>query len=134
MLPKAIEALREVRITLISGGWRHTMAADDTGQLHGWGWNRVCHVRASRSRRIQGPELSLSFVQLSACSWPHACALAHANKTSGVRRSQPGWSAPGKGMPAVCAVTEAPREQFGSLVMLQPRHGMHSYLLAVFST
>ena len=41
VLPKAIEALREVHITLISGGWRHTMAADDTGQLHGWGWNRV---------------------------------------------------------------------------------------------
>ena len=41
MLPKVVEALREVRITLISGGWRHTMAADDTGQLYGWGWNRV---------------------------------------------------------------------------------------------
>lgn len=40
-LPKAIAALQEIRITLAVGGWRHTMAADDTGQLYGWGWNRV---------------------------------------------------------------------------------------------
>ena len=40
-MPQVIEALRERHITLISGGWRHTMAADDTGQLLGWGWNRV---------------------------------------------------------------------------------------------
>ena len=56
MLPQAVEALRERNITLISGGWRHTMAADDTGQLLGWGWNRVClslfaEIQASQAAR-----------------------------------------------------------------------------------
>jgi hypothetical protein len=26
---------------LISGGWRHTAAADDAGRLFTWGWNKV---------------------------------------------------------------------------------------------
>ena len=39
--PKAVDALKDVRITLISGGWRHTVAADESGHLHAWGWNKV---------------------------------------------------------------------------------------------
>lgn len=27
----------------ISGGWRHTMALDNEGQIYGWGWNKVTH-------------------------------------------------------------------------------------------
>ena len=45
LIPKAVEALKDSRIVLISGGWRHTAAADDTGKLYAWGWNKVqkCH-------------------------------------------------------------------------------------------
>jgi alpha-tubulin suppressor-like RCC1 family protein len=25
----------------VSGGWRHSMALTSTGQLFGWGWNKV---------------------------------------------------------------------------------------------
>ncbi len=42
LIPKAVEALKDNRIVLISGGWRHTAAADDTGKLYAWGWNKVC--------------------------------------------------------------------------------------------
>jgi alpha-tubulin suppressor-like RCC1 family protein len=25
----------------IAGGWRHTVALDEDGQMYGWGWNKV---------------------------------------------------------------------------------------------
>jgi alpha-tubulin suppressor-like RCC1 family protein len=28
-------------MTIIAGGWRHTVAADADGNLYGWGWNKV---------------------------------------------------------------------------------------------
>lgn len=28
----------------IDGGWRHTVALDDDGQLYGWGWNKVTNT------------------------------------------------------------------------------------------
>ena len=34
-------ALEGTRIGLVSGGWRHTIAADKTGKLYAWGWNKV---------------------------------------------------------------------------------------------
>jgi alpha-tubulin suppressor-like RCC1 family protein len=43
LVPKAVEALRGKQIVLISGGWRHTAAADDSGKLYAWGWNKVLH-------------------------------------------------------------------------------------------
>ena len=36
-----MEALKERRVVAISGGWRHTAAADDAGNLYTWGWNKV---------------------------------------------------------------------------------------------
>lgn len=39
--PKAVEALKDRRIVAIAGGWRHTAAADDAGNLYTWGWNKV---------------------------------------------------------------------------------------------
>uniref|UniRef100_A0A6N2L9Q1 Aminotransferase class I/classII large domain-containing protein n=1 Tax=Salix viminalis TaxID=40686 RepID=A0A6N2L9Q1_SALVM len=35
-----VEALRGSSISLISGGWRHTMALTSDGNLYGWGWNK----------------------------------------------------------------------------------------------
>ena len=39
--PKAVEALKDRRVVAIAGGWRHTAAADDAGNLYTWGWNKV---------------------------------------------------------------------------------------------
>lgn len=39
--PKAVESLRDRRMVAISGGWRHTAAADDAGNLFTWGWNKA---------------------------------------------------------------------------------------------
>ncbi|KAF9663622.1 hypothetical protein SADUNF_Sadunf17G0070600 [Salix dunnii] len=35
-----VEALRGTSISLISGGWGHTMALTSDGNLYGWGWNK----------------------------------------------------------------------------------------------
>lgn len=36
-----MEALRGRRVVLVSGGWRHTAAADDAGNTFSWGWNKA---------------------------------------------------------------------------------------------
>ena len=38
---KPVKALESTPIGLISGGWRHTIAADKSGKLYAWGWNKV---------------------------------------------------------------------------------------------
>ena len=38
---KLVVALEGTRIGLVSGGWRHTIAADKAGKLYAWGWNKV---------------------------------------------------------------------------------------------
>ena len=38
---KAVAALQGKRVVLVSGGWRHTVAADETGQTFSWGWNKA---------------------------------------------------------------------------------------------
>ncbi|KAB5514141.1 hypothetical protein DKX38_028047 [Salix brachista] len=40
LTPHKVEALRGSSISLISGGWRHTMALTSDGNLFGWGWNK----------------------------------------------------------------------------------------------
>ena len=40
-VPKRVEALQGVNVVLLSGGWRHAVAADDQGRMYGWGWNKV---------------------------------------------------------------------------------------------
>lgn len=50
--PKQVQGLKSRRITLISGGWRHTVAADDAGNLHAWGWNKVIAPCASLSKQL----------------------------------------------------------------------------------
>ncbi len=41
LMPKKIEALDGKRITMMGGGWRHAVAADDQGRMYAWGWNKV---------------------------------------------------------------------------------------------
>jgi hypothetical protein len=39
--PKIVESLSGLRVEIIAGGWRHSMAAASDGKLYGWGWNKV---------------------------------------------------------------------------------------------
>jgi alpha-tubulin suppressor-like RCC1 family protein len=38
----------------IAGGWRHTVALDEDGQMYGWGWNKVISNQ-SRTQCIISP-------------------------------------------------------------------------------
>lgn len=49
---KAVEALRSRRVALVSGGWRHTVAADEAGNTFSWGWNKVRAATASPPPRL----------------------------------------------------------------------------------
>ena len=42
---KAVEALRGKRVVLVSGGWRHTVVADEAGSTYSWGWNKARGLR-----------------------------------------------------------------------------------------
>lgn len=42
---KAVEALRGKRVVLVSGGWRHTVVADEAGSTYSWGWNKARRPR-----------------------------------------------------------------------------------------
>jgi hypothetical protein len=50
-VPREVQGLRGRRIAQVSGGWRHTMAADDSGAVFAWGWNKFGQVR----RRLERP-------------------------------------------------------------------------------
>jgi alpha-tubulin suppressor-like RCC1 family protein len=39
--PREVTALAGRCIRRIAGGWRHTLATDDQGNLWAWGWNKV---------------------------------------------------------------------------------------------
>ena len=40
-VPTRVEGLKGVNVIILSGGWRHAVAADDHGRMFGWGWNKV---------------------------------------------------------------------------------------------
>ena len=42
--PRLVEAITSHRIVKIAGGWRHTLASDDSGRFWAWGWNKVPRV------------------------------------------------------------------------------------------
>lgn len=37
-LPKPVPKLEGIRVRLVAGGWRHMLAADESGTLWAWGW------------------------------------------------------------------------------------------------
>ena len=45
---KAVEALRGKRVVLVSGGWRHTVVADEAGSTYSWGWNKARRLPCCR--------------------------------------------------------------------------------------
>ena len=41
MTPRLVEAITSHHIVKIAGGWRHTLASNDSGRFWAWGWNKV---------------------------------------------------------------------------------------------
>ncbi|KAK9788155.1 hypothetical protein WJX73_000527 [Symbiochloris irregularis] len=76
-LPKPVMDLDGVRITLVSGGWRHTVAADDTGCLYAWGWNKFGQLGSGSTVQIETrpvliqPKFSDGQIIALACGWRH---------------------------------------------------------------
>ncbi|KAB5514140.1 hypothetical protein DKX38_028046 [Salix brachista] len=91
LTPHKVEALRGSSISLISGGWRHTMALTSDGNLYGWGWNKqdildsldrfelvtkliialLCKLNFHMIGHIL---VTVKVVQIS-CRWRHALAV-----------------------------------------------------------
>lgn len=40
MIPRKLEMLQIRRTAMMAGGWRHSLAADEEGNLFSWGWNK----------------------------------------------------------------------------------------------
>ncbi|KAK9903587.1 hypothetical protein WJX75_009396 [Coccomyxa subellipsoidea] len=82
LVPKAVESLKDSRIVLISGGWRHTSVADDTGMLYSWGWNKFGQLGIGSNADSNAPVLVLGFgtspVKLLSCGWRHTFAVTEA--------------------------------------------------------
>ncbi|KAL6498089.1 Ultraviolet-B receptor uvr8 [Orobanche gracilis] len=79
LIPHKLEALRESRISQISGGWRHTMAVTSDGILYGWGWNKFGQVGVGDNIDHCSP-VQVKFphdqeVVTISCGWRHTLAV-----------------------------------------------------------
>ncbi|KAH7278303.1 hypothetical protein KP509_38G035100 [Ceratopteris richardii] len=80
LVPHHVAYLKSHRIVQVSGGWRHTMALDDQGNLHGWGWNKFGQVGVGNNLDQNSPQLvkfpndeKISYVS---CGWRHTVAIS----------------------------------------------------------
>jgi alpha-tubulin suppressor-like RCC1 family protein len=42
-------------VSLVAGGWRHTLAADDSGSLWAWGWNLFGQLALGHNADMETP-------------------------------------------------------------------------------
>jgi alpha-tubulin suppressor-like RCC1 family protein len=63
----------------IAGGWRHTVALDEDGQMYGWGWNKFGQVGVSNTEDQNYPQIVKGLadqrVTQVSCGWRHTVAL-----------------------------------------------------------
>ncbi|VAI56238.1 unnamed protein product [Triticum turgidum subsp. durum] len=79
LVPRKLEALKDVSISQIAGGWRHTMAVASDGKLYGWGWNKFGQVGVGDNIDHCSP-VEVNFpdeqkIAQVACGWRHTLAL-----------------------------------------------------------
>uniref|UniRef100_A0A453NK49 RCC1-like domain-containing protein n=3 Tax=Aegilops tauschii subsp. strangulata TaxID=200361 RepID=A0A453NK49_AEGTS len=79
LVPRKLEALKDVSISQIAGGWRHTMAVASDGKLYGWGWNKFGQVGVGDDVDHCSP-VEVNFpdeqkIAQVACGWRHTLAL-----------------------------------------------------------
>ncbi len=81
-MAKEVAALSGKTIALVAGGWRHTIAADSTGSLYAWGWNKFGQLGLGDTEDRCSPTLVAGLagqaVKLLACGWRHTVAVTQA--------------------------------------------------------
>lgn len=82
--PKQVESLKGRRMTLLAGGWRHSLACDETGTLFSWGWNKFGQLGLGHNQDVNLPnEVKLpdsDKVRLVTSGWRHTMAVTVAGK------------------------------------------------------
>eukprot|EP00891_Asterochloris_glomerata_P007758 jgi/Astpho2/7758/Aster-07597 len=83
LTPKKIEALDGKQITMMGGGWRHAVAADDQGRMYAWGWNKFGQLGLGRTvEYVNAPRqiatLQNDRVKELSCGWRHTVCLTEA--------------------------------------------------------
>ncbi|CAM6119340.1 unnamed protein product [Calypogeia fissa] len=84
LVPYQVGALKNKRVVQISGGWRHTVALDCDGRLHGWGWNKFGQVGVGNTDDQNSPQLVKNLADQTvtqvSCGWRHTvCITAQGN-------------------------------------------------------
>ena len=54
-VPKKMETLKDRAVTMIAGGWRHSLASDADGQLFAWGWNKFGQLGLGHNDDVCSP-------------------------------------------------------------------------------
>ncbi|CAM6066951.1 unnamed protein product [Sphagnum tenellum] len=79
LVPHQVHALRNKKIRSIAGGWRHTVAVDEDGQMYGWGWNKFGQVGVNNTEDQNYPQIVKGLadqrVTQVSCGWRHTVAL-----------------------------------------------------------
>lgn len=84
LIPTKIKSLEGKKVSLVAGGWRHSLACTDSGTLYSWGWNKFgqlglghnndtdipCEVRIGNNDRIEN----------IASGWRHTLAISTSGK------------------------------------------------------
>ncbi|CAI8619167.1 unnamed protein product [Vicia faba] len=81
LVPRKVQALSDMFISQVSGGWRHSMALTSSGQLFGWGWNKFGQIGIGNNFDCCSPMLvnfphAQNVVQIS-CGWRHTVAVTN---------------------------------------------------------
>lgn len=83
-IPKRVEALRQQRVSLVAGGWRHTLAADSEGRLYAAGWNRFGQCGVGTNEDVVEPRqveaLTGERVVVVKSGWKHTLAVTEDGK------------------------------------------------------
>lgn len=79
LVPHQVQALKNKTIQAVSGGWRHTVALDEDGELYGWGWNKFGQVGCGNTDDHNSPKLITGIVNEKVtrvtCGWRHTVAI-----------------------------------------------------------
>ncbi len=80
--PKQVESLKGRRMTLLAGGWRHSLACDDGGTLHSWGWNKFGQLGLGHNEDVNLPAAVKmpDGVRLVTSGWRHSLAVTSSGR------------------------------------------------------
>lgn len=83
-MPKKVEKLQDHKIAHIAGGWRHSLACDDSGTLFSWGWNKFGQLGLGHNSDTCEPsEVKLpdeEKVETVASGWRHTLVVSKSGK------------------------------------------------------